>query len=240
MSNALQKSENTDLSSIEKVLMQGNLSELNPEQRLTYYKQVCESLGLNPLTKPFEYINLSGKLTLYATRACTDQLRKINKVSVRIMDRQMAEGLYIVTAQATDAHGRLDESTGATSIAGLKGDALANSIMKAETKAKRRATLSICGLGFLDESEVEGAINAPFQNTQANIAQAVRPKIESTELRAELIQHLEKIMREQGIVALANEWEKKLTKEQRILIGGEEITRIKTLIETKENQEATA
>ena len=27
--------------------------------------------------------------------------------------------------------------------------------MKAETKAKRRATLSICGLGLLDESEVE-------------------------------------------------------------------------------------
>ncbi len=27
--------------------------------------------------------------------------------------------------------------------------------MKCETKAKRRATLSICGLGFLDETEIE-------------------------------------------------------------------------------------
>ncbi len=29
--------------------------------------------------------------------------------------------------------------------------------MKAETKAKRRVTLSICGLGILDESEIDGA-----------------------------------------------------------------------------------
>ncbi len=36
--------------------------------------------------------------------------------------------------------------------------------MKAETKSKRRVTLSLCGLGMLDESEVEtipGAVRAP-------------------------------------------------------------------------------
>ena len=42
---------------------------------------------------------------------------------------------------------------GVVSIAGLKGEALANAMMKAETKAKRRATLSICGLGWMDEVE---------------------------------------------------------------------------------------
>ena len=36
----------------------------------------------------------------------------------------------------------------------LKGEVRANAILKAVTKAKRRATLSICGLGWLDESEV--------------------------------------------------------------------------------------
>jgi len=44
---------------------------------------------------------------------------------------------------------------GATSLAGLRGDNLANAFMRAETKAKRRVTLSICGLGFTDESEVD-------------------------------------------------------------------------------------
>jgi len=36
----------------------------------------------------------------------------------------------------------------------LKGDALANVPMKAETRAKRRATLSLAGLRWLDETEL--------------------------------------------------------------------------------------
>jgi len=44
---------------------------------------------------------------------------------------------------------------GALSLKGLNAEDRANAIMKAETKAKRRVTLSICGLGFLDESEIE-------------------------------------------------------------------------------------
>lgn len=61
----------------------------------------------------------------------------------------------VVTARAQTIDGRDDESTGAVSIQGLKGEALANAIMKSETKAKRRVTLSICGLSGLDESEID-------------------------------------------------------------------------------------
>ncbi|MDQ3831524.1 MAG: hypothetical protein M3361_19940 [Candidatus Tectomicrobia bacterium] len=50
---------------------------------------------------------------------------------------------------------REDESTGAVSVGNLRGDALANALMKCETKAKRRVTLSIAGLGWLDETEIE-------------------------------------------------------------------------------------
>ncbi len=49
---------------LEKVLIKGDLAELSPPQRVQYYTQVCESLGLNPLTKPFDYIVLNNKLTL--------------------------------------------------------------------------------------------------------------------------------------------------------------------------------
>src|SRR5690606_23351175 len=111
--------------------------------------------GLNPMTKPFEYIRLNNRLTLYAKRDATDQLRKIHGVSVEITGREMyGDSIYVVTARARDSQGRTDEAIGAVSIAGLKGDALANALMKAETKAKRRVTLSICGLGWLDETEV--------------------------------------------------------------------------------------
>lgn len=225
---ALVKTE-ASLDKIEKVLMQGDLSALNAEERVSYYKRVCDSLGLNPLTKPFDYITLNGKLTLYATRSCTDQLRNLNKVSVRITDRQELNGLYMVTAQATDPTGRVDEAMGAINVANLKGEALANAIMKGETKAKRRVTLSICGLGFLDESEVEGAINAPFANTQANIAQVVRPQIENTDERKALVGRLEEVVKDWGLEGLSKEWKNAFTKEQRALVGAEELQRVKSL-----------
>jgi hypothetical protein len=140
---------------VEKALIEGDLSKLTPGERVTHYMGICDSLGLNARTRPFLYLALDGGLTLYATRGATDQLRKLHGVSIRIIGRERNDDLSVVTAEATDEHGRTDESIGAVPIAGLKGVALANALMKAETKAKRRVTLSIVGLGFLDESELD-------------------------------------------------------------------------------------
>ncbi len=145
---------------MEQIIVKGDLSKLTPEERGQYYMTVCKSLGLNPLTKPFEYISLNGKLTLYALRACTDQLRAIHGVSVEEMTESERDGVFVVTAKVKDEAGRTDISKGAVSIGNLKGDALCNALMKCETKAKRRATLSVCGLGFLDESEIETILDS--------------------------------------------------------------------------------
>lgn len=149
-----------DASVLEQVVIHGDLSKLTPAQRVMYYQKVCESLSLNPLTKPFDYIVLNGRLTLYARRDATDQLRRRDKISVSITSREVVNGVYVVVARATTPDGRTDEAIGAVSIEGLKGDALANAMMKAETKAKRRVTLSICGLGWLDETETEAVPSA--------------------------------------------------------------------------------
>lgn len=141
--------------SIEQALVQGNLAGLNPEQRVQYYLRVCDSLGLNPHTQPFDYITLNGKLRLYALRTATDQLRKINGVSVTAVREAVTDDVLTVTVEVSDKEGRRDLDTGCVSLAGLKGEALANARMKALTKAKRRATLSLCGLGWLDETEAE-------------------------------------------------------------------------------------
>jgi len=145
---------------MEAVIARGDLAQLNPQERAKYYTRVCESIGLNPLTKPFEYITLNGKLTLYARKDAADQLRKIYGVSIIEMTESREEGLVVVTVKARDASGRTDMAKGAVSLKGLQGEALANAFMKCETKAKRRVTLSICGLGFLDETEVETISNA--------------------------------------------------------------------------------
>lgn len=139
----------------EMVLIQGDLSKLEEGEKVKYYMTVCKSLGLNPATKPFQYISLNSKLVLYATKDATEQLRKIHRVSVTDITATEMRDVYVVTAKVRDATGRVDAATGAVNVKGYTGDSLANAIMKAETKAKRRATLSICGLGMLDESELE-------------------------------------------------------------------------------------
>lgn len=137
------------------VLLTGNLSGLSAPQKTQYYNRVCELVGLNPLTKPFEYIAFQGKEVLYAGKNCAEQLRQIYGISIEIISREIVGDLLVVTARAKSRDGRVDESIGALSVGTAKGEQLANAMMKTETKAKRRVTLSICGLGMLDETEVE-------------------------------------------------------------------------------------
>jgi hypothetical protein len=144
-----------DESIISSIVLNGDVSKLSPVDKAKYNIKLCESLGLNPYTQPFQILKLQGREVLYATKAATEQLRKAQGVSVVSLERKTESDICIVTAIVKDAHGRTDAATGAVNISGLRGDTLANAIMKAETKAKRRATLSICGLGFLDESEIE-------------------------------------------------------------------------------------
>jgi hypothetical protein len=158
MADRLALAPQTELPSpdvIAKVLLGGDLAQLTPQQKISYYRSVCDSLGLNPLTKPFEFLRLSGKEVLYALRNCTDQLRHQHAISVQIVGRELVEDCYVVTARASFPNGRHDESIGAVPIAGLKGESRSNAMMKCETKAKRRVTLSLVGLSTLDESEIE-------------------------------------------------------------------------------------
>ena len=144
-----------DGGNLERVLIQGDLSGLSEEERMSFYGNVCRSLGLNPLTQPFAFLKLSGKLVLYAKKDCTDQLRKLHGVSITSVDTESRDGLFIATAKAVDRHGREDCDMGFAALGSLKGENLGNAMLKAVTKAKRRTTLSICGLGMLDETEVE-------------------------------------------------------------------------------------
>ena len=172
MTQTLAKSKSQSVT-IEQALVQGDLSGLDPEQRVTYYLKVCASLGLNAMTKPFDYLNLydsqtrSTKMVLYARKDATDQLRNLHKVSITRLEREQLGDLLVVTATATSSDGRTDSAIGAVNVSGVKGDALANAMMRAETKAKRRVTLSLCGLGMTDESEVDSIPGAYYPESEA-------------------------------------------------------------------------
>jgi len=126
----------------------GNLARLTVEDRLKYIARTCELVGLNPLTKPFDIMEFQGKTVLYANKSCAEQLRKLHGVSVDIVERKVEFGVLVVRAKATDREGRHDEALAAVPFNEKNPTEAANAMMKAETKAKRRVTFSICGLGF--------------------------------------------------------------------------------------------
>jgi hypothetical protein len=146
--------KSSDAATIENVLVRGDLKDLTEAQRTEYYLQVCKSLGLNPSTRPFDYLTLNGKLQLYARRDAADQLRKINGISIEVVSRVHDGDLFTVHVRAKDRDGRTDEDFGVVPFRGGASEIAANAMMKAITKAKRRVTLSISGFGFLDETEI--------------------------------------------------------------------------------------
>jgi len=190
--------KNKELSVIEQVVMQGDLSKLNPEQRVLYYRKVCESAGLNPFTRPFDYLSLNGKLTLYAKKDCTEQLRKLNGISIESLEDKIVGDIYIVKARAKTKDGRTDEATGAVTIGHLKGDAKANAMMKAETKAKRRVTLSISGMGWTDETEIDSIPNAKTIDVDLATGEIKKP-IQPIEVKVDPIIEKPKINEHQVI-----------------------------------------
>jgi hypothetical protein len=152
-----------DPAAIEKALMAGDISKLSAEVRVQYYRALCASCGLNPLTRPFIVLKTQGgELHWYATVGAAEQLRKLHHVSTRILSRDRTpDDLYIVTVQCSTPDGRQEESQGIEYVGGLKGQALGNSMMKAASKSLRRATLALCGLGLTLGDDEPGQV-VPF------------------------------------------------------------------------------
>jgi len=146
----------------EALIINGDLSKLHPADKVVYYKGYCERMGLDPFTKPFDLLRLQGKEVLYLNRSGSAQLNRMHGVSHSITSRNLLKeaDIYEVTARATLPDGRYTESLSAVSVAGLKGDAYCNALMKAETKAKRRSTIDLVGLGILSEEEISTISNS--------------------------------------------------------------------------------
>jgi len=139
---------------LEAALLQGDLAKMTSVQRVEYYREVCESVGLNPFSRPFEYIVIKGKLTLYPTKSCAEQLRAANEVSIDEMTTVETDEEIIVTVKGHDKRGRKDIEIGAVSKKDMDGN-LQNIRMKAMSKAKRRLGFSLCGMGWVDERYIE-------------------------------------------------------------------------------------
>lgn len=151
------------------LLLEGNLQQMTVQQRASYAWRLAKAYGLNPLTKPFDFITLdNGKVGLYTNRGAADQIREQKQYSSELiysgpllLGEEKVKEIYQVILKMVDPKTqRFEYATGCINIGlpgnqGLmKGEALANAIMKCWTKAHRRGTLAMAGLGLPDESEV--------------------------------------------------------------------------------------
>lgn len=165
-----------DAAVAESLVVHGDYSRLNPGQRVELYLRTCKEHGLNPQAQPFTFLRLNGKEVMYANKGCTDQLARIHNVTREIIDGPKVidlagTKLVFCAAKATLPNGRSETSTATVPLVDPP-----NVLMKAESKAKRRATLSILGLAMLDESELDTIpASAKAEAPQASVAPALPP-----------------------------------------------------------------
>ena len=150
---------------MESIVVTKDLIYLTPEERIKFYVQVCESMGLNPLTRPLQYFeqidkNGNHSLILYALRAASAKLAMIYELSVAVEKEEEDDQCISYKSTVTNKNGRSYSAIGAVS---LKGRLRSDAKMFAQTKANRRAILDFVGCGLLDETEIEGMNGAPVE-----------------------------------------------------------------------------
>lgn len=156
--NKLTTQRNTTQGAIERVILHRDLRSLTEVERVQYNVALCKTLGLNPLTNPVDYIldPKSGKMTPYINAVGVAQIRSIHNISTKITSRETdKQNYHYVTAIATTADGRTEESTAIVALLDkynkpLTGQRRADKMMGTETKAKRRATLALVGIPWAD------------------------------------------------------------------------------------------
>ena len=143
-----------------KIIQSGDLTYLSESDRLVYYFAYCRQLGLNPLSRPFDYIQDKGKISLYPNAQAASQLRAKRNVSTRILKEEcLLNGeIYSVLVEARIGD-RTEQATGKVSLTGLDGRGKATAMKKAETQARRRATLAIVGLDAVGDEDRRASVS---------------------------------------------------------------------------------
>ncbi len=157
--------KNLDETLLAKIVQSGNLAYLSETERLVYYFSYCRQLGLNPMSRPFDYIDeyKDGKLvktSLYPNTIAASQLRDSRNVSTKILKEEiLLDGeIYSVLVEAKMG-GRSEQATGKVGIKNLDCKAKATAMKKAESQARRRATLAIVGLDAMGEGDNRSSVS---------------------------------------------------------------------------------
>ena len=148
-----------DATIFEEVSMLGIFNSLTKPQRVGYIRLMCYRLGIKSEFQPFFWMTdkKTGNITLGRRKSCYEMLGQLKDISVSMLKEELpGDGTYGVWARATTPNGRFVDNCGWISLEGKLALDLQNAKMAAFTKASNRAVGALCGLGMLDETEVNG------------------------------------------------------------------------------------
>lgn len=147
------------------VLGTGDLYQLTNEQRVAHYLNLCSSLGLNALSRPFQWIefkdgdNSPAVLTLYFKPSGAAQMLRNHQISFHFPRKEIVGELFVVEVEGMAPNGRKGSATKYVPLTNrygkLTGNRLSNAFMAAESGALRRLALNMFGLSTgpdLDEA----------------------------------------------------------------------------------------
>lgn len=135
----------------------GSIHHLDTSTKSMLLVKLCNMIGLNQYTRPFRvYRNLQGEEFIYATKDCCAQLRHLFSISITSLQDKIVDNIVIVTASGINKFNRMSMEIGSVNLNEYANDNQdrANCIMWATTKAKRRLTLDLAGLGVLADVEL--------------------------------------------------------------------------------------
>src|SRR5262245_5326892 len=148
---------------LDHIIATNDLGKLTPKQRVGYVLALCRSLKLNVLSRPFEFLELKGKVVPYPTKSCAEQLGRLHQISMKKTREANVGDLHVVEVEGRRPNGQVTFATKYVSLrdargSALKGQDLADAFAKCETGAKRRLVLSMVGLaGLPDADELRGS-----------------------------------------------------------------------------------
>lgn len=156
---------------MQKFILKNDLSCLTMEEKLIFILNRCKDLKLDPRSQPIMILKSKEKVgnsfvekeTPYISKSGGEQLAKVHQVSILDTEEKILDDVFIVKAKVSLPNGRISQAIGVTplfteydgKITKITGAKKCNAMMVADTKARRRAVLSICGTGMIDESEID-------------------------------------------------------------------------------------
>lgn len=139
----------------QRALMRGDLRGLDKDQIASVVATMTERMGVSPALAPIDIIpTREGKLVLYINARGAAELRKRHGISIDSLEPIKTDpDVVVLRCVVSDPDGKRDSAIGACEYDPARPGTIARAWMVAETRAKRRATMSAVGIFLEAESD---------------------------------------------------------------------------------------